>query len=70
MTFIDLSRTDLEGGPLWSTASIGPRPIMAKRRRPLADEDGARKALGMDQPLPVSLLAGASLEHLARIALG
>ena len=45
------------------------RISMASRRRS-ADEDGARRALGMDGPAPVAMLPGTSLEHLARIAFG
>jgi len=35
-----------------------------------ANEDGARKTLGTDLQLPAAAQIGASMEHLARIALG
>jgi len=53
------------------------RPIAAIRGglatstpRGFADEDGARKTLGIDLQLPAAAQIGASMEHLARIALG
>ena len=45
------------------------RVSIASRRRS-ADEDGARRALGMDGLAPVALMPGTSIEHLARIAFG
>ena len=69
MTFIPLSRS-YDGGLFRSTASAIQRSAMSARRKPLADEDGARKALGTEHQFPVAIVAGASLEHLARIALG
>ena len=53
-----------------------PVSVMAPLQRPIAiqrravDEDGARRALGVDLQMPAAVVAGASLEHLARIALG
>ena len=44
-----------------------PKP---KPRLRIADEDGAREAIGADGSMPAVALAGSSLEHLARIALG
>ncbi len=53
------------------------RPIVAIKGglattpyRGFADEDGARKTLGIDLQLPAAAQIGASMEHLARIALG
>ncbi len=53
------------------------RPIAAIRGslatstfRGFADEDGARKTLGIDLQLPAAAQIGALMEHLARIALG
>ena len=46
------------------------RRLSVPSRRRSADEDGARRALGMDGLAPVALLPGTSIEHLARIAFG
>lgn len=49
---------------------FGRRAAKPKDRIRIADEDGARRALGIDGVLPAATLAGSSIEHLARIALG
>ena len=36
----------------------------------IADEDGARRALGSVETMPVPAMAGISIEHLARITFG
>ena len=62
-----------------SVRSVGDRtnPFTALRRaskvqgpRRIGDEDGARRAMGTDLLVPAIPSPGASLEHLARIALG
>ena len=62
-----------------SVRSVGDRasPFTPPRRaakvqglRRIGDEDGARKAMGADLFVPDVSSPGASLEHLARIALG
>ena len=50
---------------LWSRKGVKP-----KGRVLIADEDGARRALGFDAGLSVPAMAGTSIEHLARIVLG
>ena len=69
MTFIPVSRSHLNGDTFRSAAVLQ-RSAISTRSKPSADEDDARKALGTDQQFPVALVAGASLENLARIALG
>ena len=49
---------------------LGRRTSKPKDRPMIADEEGARRALGSDGGLPSAVLAGDSIEHLARIALG
>ncbi len=49
---------------------FGRRAAKAKGHLRIADEDGARRAIGADDRFPVAALAGSSIEHLARIALG
>ena len=49
---------------------FGRKATKAKDRMRIADEDGARRAIGGDDSLPVVALPGSSIEHLARIALG
>jgi hypothetical protein len=49
---------------------FGRRASKPRVRLAIADEDGARRALGTDGGLPMAALAGSSIEHLARIALG
>ena len=48
----------------------GRKGVKPKTRVLFADEDGARRALGFDAGRPVPAMAAASIEHLARIALG
>ena len=69
VTFMPVSRSGLDGDMFRSTAVLQ-RSASNTRRRSSADEDGARKALGTEQQLPAAIVAGASLENLARIALG
>ena len=69
MTFIPVSRSDLDGD-LFRAVAVFQRSAISMSRKPSADEDGARKALGTDQQFPVAIVAGATLENLARIALG
>ena len=69
MTFIPVSRSNSDSDT-FSSAAVLQRSGLSTRRKPSADEDGARKALGTDQQFPVAIAAGASLENLARIALG
>ncbi len=69
MTFIPSSRSDPESS-LFRPRAIPHRSAMSTRRKLSSDEDGARKALGTDQQFPIAIVPGASLENLARIALG
>ncbi len=67
VTFIDAAAATEVTGP--QIRIQGNRGKAACRIR-LADEDGARRALGADPQVPAALLPGSALEHLARIALG
>ena len=62
---------------LASAQTVGLRPfalvgkaLRAQERRRSGDEDGARRAMGVDTQMPLASPRGTSLEHLARIALG
>ena len=67
VTFISpAASADLRGAPFF----LGRKPARVKDRLRIADEDGARLALGPDTTLPTSGVSAISLEHLARIALG
>ena len=66
MTFIaPVHPADLRGSPFF----FGRKTARPKDRLRVADEDGARRALGTDGSVPPAS-PGASIEHLARIALG
>ena len=67
MTFIAPSPT---AGTRGASSLFGRRAPKSNVRPMLADEDGARRALGSDGELPAAALADRSIEHLARIALG
>ena len=67
VTFIAPPRSaDLRGAPFF----LGRKASKPKGRAVIADEECARRAIDIDGGLPVSALAGSSIEHLARIALG
>ena len=69
MTFITAFQSD-HGGFLRAATAVGLRSGMATKRKPSANEDSARNALGTDHQVPLAMTAGASIEHLARIAWG
>ena len=69
MTFITASQSD-HVGFVRSATAVGLRSGRAAKRKPSANEDSARNALGTDYQVPVAMAAGASIEHLARIAWG
>lgn len=67
MTFLAPSHTvDLRG----ASSFFGRKASKPKDRLRIADEDGARRALGPDGLPPAGGSRAASIEHLARIALG
>ena len=70
MTFLDPAHPLQHMGRVASHLSRVRRGSIAADRRRAGDEVGAREALGNDPMMPMTLLAGASIEHLARIALG
>ena len=49
---------------------LGRKATKARDRMRIADEDGARRAVGADDSFPAAAAVGSSIEHLARIALG
>ncbi len=49
---------------------LGRKASKPKGRAVIADEECARRAIDIDGGLPPAALAGSSIEHLARIALG
>ena len=65
MTFVAPARTAAIGSPTF----FGRRTVKPRPRILIADEDGARQALGGDSRMPPAATSP-SLEHLARIALG
>ena len=66
MTFIAPPRfADARGASF-----LGRRTSKPKGRPMIGDEECARRALGIDGGLPAAALAGSTIEHLARIALG
>ena len=67
MTFIVPPRSaDVIGALVF----FGRKASRPKGRPMVADEECARRALGIDGSLPAAALAGSTIEHLARIALG
>ena len=46
------------------------RATKTASRGGLVEQDGARQAFGSDPALPMPVVPGSPLEHLARIALG
>ena len=67
MTFIAPPRPAAIGG---ASFPFGRKASKPRKRLLIADEDGARRALGADGGLPAVALTGSAIEHLARIALG
>ena len=67
MTFIAPARPADIGG---ASLLFGRKASKPRACPMIADEDGARRALGTDGGLPAAALTGSAIEHLARIALG
>ncbi len=70
MTFLDPANPMPRAGSIASHLARLGRIATRPAGRLIGDEDRARKALGNDPMMPPAFLAGASLEDLARIALG